>query len=398
MSTRSGLTVLAVAALAALSTPTLAQNTNWVAAWGASHQGLGESKISNATARMIARVTIPGQSVRIRLDNTFGTAPLTIGRATLAPRVRGPAVAAEMIRPVSFSGQRSVTIPAGGSVQSDPIALRVDAQQDLAVSLFVQNTDILPSQDNNAFVTSYLTQNGAGDQASSADGMPFGNRTTAMLWLKSIDVQPIGPATAIVAFGDSITDGTCSTVDANDRWEDTLARRFALQTPIRFSVINEGIGGNTVTRAGTNQTFGSPPGVERLDRDVLSHPGVSHVILFLGTNDVNREATADQIIAGSRDIIARIKAKNIKVIGATMIPRHNDAWNASKGAVRRQINEWIRKDAGFDAVLDFDAVIRDPAKPDLMLPAYNCSDSIHPSPIGYFQMGKSVDPNLFTRR
>ncbi|MGH7555873.1 MAG: GDSL-type esterase/lipase family protein, partial [Longimicrobiales bacterium] len=221
---------------------------------------------------------------------------------------------------------------------------------------------------------------------------------TAMPWLKSIDVQPIGPATAIVAFGDSITDGTCSTVDAHDRWEDTLARRFALQTSVLFSVINEGIGGNTVTRAGTNPTFGSPPGVERLDRDVLSHPGVSHVVLFMGTNDINREATADQVIAGTRDIIARIKAKNIKVIGATMIPRHPDAWNESKGRVRRELNEWIRKDAGFDAVLDFDAVIRDPAKPDLMIPAYNCSDHVHPSPIGYFQMGKSVDLGIFTRR
>jgi lysophospholipase L1-like esterase len=395
---RSGLMVLSVAALAALATPSLAQPTNWVAAWGSSHQGLGETKISNATARMIARVTIPGQSVRIRLDNTFGAAPLVIGRANIAPRVRGPAVAMEMVRPVSFSGQRSVTIPAGGSVQSDPIAMRVDGQQDLAVSLFVQGTDVAPSQDNNAFVTSYLTENGAGDQASSADGMPFVVRTTAMLWLKSIDVQPIGPATAIVAFGDSITDGTCSTVDANDRWEDTLARRFALQTPVSFSVINEGIGGNTVTRAGTNPTFGSPPGVERLDRDVLSHPGVSHVVLFMGTNDVNREATAEQVIAGTRDIIARIKAKNIKVIGATMIPRHPEAWNESKGRVRRELNEWIRKDAGFDAVLDFDAVIRDPAKPELMIPAYNCSDHVHPSPIGYFQMGKSVDLGIFTRR
>jgi lysophospholipase L1-like esterase len=390
--------VLSLAAMAAFATPSFAQNANWVAAWGSSHQGLGETKISNATARMIARVTIPGQSVRIRLDNTFGMAPLVIGRATIAPRVRGPAVAMEMVRPVSFRGQRSVTIPAGGTVQSDPIAMKVDAQQDLAVSLFVQGTDVTPSQDNNAFVTSYLTENGAGDQASSADGMPFTVRTTAMLWLKSIDVQPVGPASAIVAFGDSITDGTCSTVDANDRWEDTLARRFALQAPIRFSVVNEGIGGNTVTRAGTNPTFGSPPGVERLDRDVLSHPGVSHVVLFMGTNDVNREATAEQVIAGTRDIIARIKAKNIKVIGATMIPRHNEAWNASKGTARRIINEWIRKDAGFDAVLDFDAVIRDPAKPDLMIPAYNCSDHIHPSPIGYFQMGKSIDLNIFTRR
>ena len=128
------------------------------------------------------------------------------------------------------------------------------------------------------------------------------------------------PRSAIVAFGDSITDGTCSTLDSNDRWEDIVAQRFALQTPVRFAVVNEGIGGNTVTRAGSNPTFASPPGVERLDRDVLSRAGVSHVVLFMGTNDINRDASAAEVIAGSKDIIARIKAKNIKVIGATIIP------------------------------------------------------------------------------
>jgi len=312
--------------------------------------------------------------------------------------VRGPQVAAGLVKRVSFKGQGSVTIPAGGSVESDAVALPVVAQQDLAVSLHITGANVQPSQHNNAQVTSYLTENGAGDQTASENGMPFTGRTTSMFWLKSIDVQPSAPASAIIAFGDSITDGTCSTLDSNDRWEDIVAQRFALQTPVRFSVVNEGIGGNTVTRAGTNPTFGSPPGVERLDRDVLSRAGVSHVVVFMGTNDINREASAAQVIDGTKDIIARIRAKNIKVIGATMIPRHNDVWNEAKNRNRREVNDWIRKDAGFDAVLDFDAVIRDPAKPDVMMPAYNCSDHVHPSPIGYFQMGKSVDLSIFDRR
>lgn len=396
MSTRPGLMVLSVAALAAFSSPSFAQN-NWVAAWGASQQSLGEAKLSNATARMIARVTIPGAAVRIRLDNTFGTAPLVIGHATIAPRVRGAAVAAGLVKPVTFGGQSSVTIPAGATAESDAIALRVDAQQDLAVSLFVAGADVQPSQHTNAQVTSYLTENGGGDQTASEDGKPFTGRTTSMFWLKSIDVQPTAPASAIVAFGDSITDGTCTTPESNDRWEDIVAQRFALQNPVRFSVVNEGIGGNTVTRAGTNPTFASPPGIERLDRDVLSRAGVSHVVLFMGTNDLNREASAAEVIAGSKDIIARIRAKNIKVIGATIIPRHNDVWNEAKNKARHEVNDWIRKDAGFDAVLDFDAVMRDPEKPDLMIQAYNCGDSVHPAPIGYFQMGKSVDLGIFSR-
>jgi lysophospholipase L1-like esterase len=398
VSTRSGLMVLSVAALAALSSPSFAQNANWVAAWGASQQSLSEMKISNATARMIARVTLPGSAVRIRVDNTFGTAPLAIGHATLAPRVRGPAVATGLVKPVTFKGQPSVTIPAGGSVESDPIALPVVAQQDLAVSLYITGADMQPSQHNNAQVTSYLSANGSGDQTASADGKPFTVETNSMFWLKGIDVQPTAAASAIIAFGDSITDGTCSTLNSNDRWEDIVAQRLALQNPVRFAIVNEGIGGNTVTRAGTNPTFASPPGVERLDRDVLSRAGVSHVVLFMGTNDANREASAAEIIAGSKDIIARIKAKNIKVIGATMIPRHNDVWNEAKNKVKREVNAWIRKDAGFDAVLDFDAVMRDPAKPDQMIPSFNCGDNVHPAPIGYFQMGKSVDLSIFTRR
>jgi lysophospholipase L1-like esterase len=361
MAIRSGLMVLSVAALAAFSSPSTAQNANWVAAWGASQQSLSEMKISNATARMIARVTLPGSAVRIRVDNTFGTAPLAIGHATVAPRVRGPAVAAGLVKPVTFKGQPGVTIPAGGSVESDPIALPVVAQQDLAVSLHITSADMQPSQHNNAQVTSYLSANGSGDQTASADGKPFTVETTSMFWLKSIDVQPTAPASAIIAFGDSITDGTCSTLNSNDRWEDIVAQRLALQNPVRFAVVNEGIGGNTVTRAGTNPS-------------------------------------AAEIIAGSKDIIARIRAKNIKVIGATMIPRHADVWNDAKNKVKREVNAWIRKDAGFDAVLDFDAVMRDPAKPDQMIQAFNCGDNVHPAPIGYFQMGKSVDLSIFTRR
>src|SRR5206468_5863563 len=235
---------LAVITIVFFAGQTLAQDSNqgWVTAWGASQQGLGEAKITNATVRMIARVTIPGDSSRIRLDNTFGTAPVTFGGVTVGPRIQGPAVAAGLNKPVTFGGKTSVTIPAGGSVRSDAVALRVDAQQDLAVSLFVNGANIAPSQHGNAVVTSYLTGNDAGDQTSSEDGKPFTGKTTSMLWLKSIDVRPASLATAIVAFGDSITDGTCTTLDAHDRWEDIVSQRLVLMTPVTpafRSVVNE---------------------------------------------------------------------------------------------------------------------------------------------------------------
>jgi lysophospholipase L1-like esterase len=261
---------------------------------------------------------------------------------------------------------------------------------------------VQPSQHNNAQVTSYLTDNGAGDKSGSEDGKPFTGKTTSMLWLKSIDVSTAGRTGTIVALGDSITDGTCTTLDAHDRWEDALAARLALKKKITHAVINEGIGGNTATSANLSPPANSPPGTERLDRDVFSHAGVSHVVLFLGTNDIRREAPAEQVIAGIKDIVTRVKQKGIKIIGVTIIPRDSvvpgipdTGWNDAKTKIRNQVNDWIRKQAGFDAVLDFDKLVRDRSDPDVINIAYDCGDGVHPSPSGYFLLGKSVDLGLF---
>ncbi len=214
-------------------------------------------------------------------------------------------------------------------------------------------------------------------------------------------------------FGDSITDGTCSTLDAHDRWEDVMSVRLGLdheasaqggrspQNGLR-AVVNEGIGGNTITREGLMPPPDSTPGLERLDRDVLTHHGVTDVVLFMGTNDIRRGAPAAQVIAGMTSIAQRVKAKGIRIAGATIIPRHNVApagtntgWNPDKTTVRNEVNRWIRTKAPFDAVIDFDRVVRDPANPDLMQAPFNCGDGIHPSPAGYYAMGKSIDLGLF---
>jgi lysophospholipase L1-like esterase len=399
--------VAAALLIAALTTAGLAKvkapKADWVTAWATSQQGLGPTKISNATVRMIARVTLAGDSVRIRLDNTFGTAPVTFAKATVGLRVRGPALAAGLVKPLTFAGKESVTIAPGASAESDSVALHVEALQDIAVSLFVPDADVQPSQHNNAQVTSYMTDNGGGDQTAAADGKAFAGKTTAMLWLKSVDVESASRAGVIVAFGDSITDGTCTTLDAHDRWEDALAERLALRKKVTHAVINEGIGGNTATSSpDMKPPLNSPAGVERLERDVLSHAGVTHVILFLGTNDIRREAPAAQVIAGIKDIIARVKQKGIKIIGVTIIPRDatvpgipDTGWNDDKTKIRNEVNDWIRKDAGFDAVLDFDKLMRDDANPDIIKLAYDCGDGVHPSPFGYFLLGKSVDLGLF---
>jgi len=182
-----------------------------------------------------------------------------------------------------------------------------------------------------------------------------------------------------------------------------LAERMALAGNAAHAVVNEGIGGNTVAAgANYNPPLNSPAGVDRLDRDVLSHTGVTHVVLFLGTNDIRSGASAEQVISGIKDIAARVKQKGIKIIGVTIIPRDSvvpgiadTRWDDAKTKVRNSVNEWIRKQAGFDAVLDFDRLVADRSNPDVINLAYDCSDGIHPSPYGYFLMGKSIDLGLF---
>ena len=380
----------------------------WVTAWGTSQQGLGMNAVTNTTVRMIARVTVSGEAVRIRLDNTFGTAPLTVGRAFVGQRIQGAALAAGSNRPVLFNASARVIVPPRGSVISDPVAMQVLAQQDLAVTLYIPDADARPSQHNAAQVTSYVAANGAGDVAADDAATPFTGTTTSMWWLKAIDVSAPASTGAIVAFGDSITDGTCTTLDAHDRWEDLLAVRLALDAAslgrrdAHKAIVNEGIFGNTVTGEHLQPPPDSPPGIDRLDRDVLSHSGVTHVIFFMGTNDVRREAPAAQVIAGMENVATRVKARGLKIIGATMIPRHNRApaenntgWNAAKTRIRQEVNHWMRTRAPFDAVIDFDEVVKDPQNADLIAPPFNCGDGTHPGPRGYYEMGAAVKLDLF---
>jgi lysophospholipase L1-like esterase len=377
----------------------------WITAWGSSQNGLGTTAVTNATVRMIARVTIGGDAVRIRLDNTYGTTPLTIGSAYVGPRVQGAALAAGSNRQVRFNQSRAVTIPPGGSVQSDPVAIKVLAQTDLAVSLYIPEANVRPSQHSGAQVTSYMTAAGSADLTADEAPASFTATTTSMFWLKAIDVSSATSSGAIVAFGDSITDGTCSTVDGHDRWEDLLAVRLALSDNaggMHKAVVNEGIGGNTITRAHLDPPPDSAPGVERLDRDVLSHHGVTHVVLFMGTNDIRREAPAAQVIDGMQDIVRRVRARGMKIVGVTIIPRHNrppaennTGWNAAKTRIRNDVNRWMRTSKPFDALIDLDAAVRDAQNADLLYEPFNCGDGIHPSPRGYFEMGRAVPLDLF---
>lgn len=382
--------------LAAGQSPTGAGR--WITAWGTSQQALGTTAISNATVRVIVRTSIAGDAVRIRMDNAYGTAPLKIGKAHLGWRRGGATVFPGMNRPVMFNGAAEVTIPAGGTVTSDAVPMKVRAHQDLAVSLYIPEANVRPSQHAGALVTSFITADGAGDLSANEAGEPFWRRTTAGPWVKSIDVQSSTARGAIVAFGDSITDGSCATVDGYDRWPDVLATRLDLAGR-PMAVVNEGIGGNTVlAKHPEPQPPTGLPGIERLERDVLAHHGVTHVVLFMGTNDLRRSATAAMVGEGMQNIVGRLKAKGIKVYGGTAIPRHNNPqppWTDAKTAQRNALNEWMRTTKGlFDGVIDFDGVVRDSANANLINPVFDC-DGIHPTPAGYYEMAKAIRLDWF---
>lgn len=410
------LTVAAAASVIALEAQPPPASPTWITAWATSQQVLGDTAITNATVRMVARVTVPGRAVRIRVDNGYGTTPLDIARASVGLRIQGARLAEGSVRPLTFVGRPSVSVAPGGSVWTDPVALDVRAQQDVAASFYIPGIRVRPSQHTNAVVTSYRTADGSGDSTLDENRAPFTLTTTQTWWLKAIDVETVenASASAIVTFGDSITDGTCTTLDAHDRWGNLFSWRLtsaadadrALRRPVRLqSVVNEGIGGNTVTRAGLVPPPDSTPGVERVMRDVLGHHGVRDVVVFMGTNDIRRGAPASQVVDGLSTIVRALKAASLRVHGATIIPRHNVAptlensgWNDAKTAIREEVNRWIRTSGAFSNVIDFDAVVRDPAQVNRMLPAFNCGDGIHPSPAGYYAMGAAVDLRTFTIR
>jgi lysophospholipase L1-like esterase len=371
--------------------------SSWYAAWGTSQQGLDTTAVvSDSTVRMIARPTLSGSHVRVQLQNTFGTAPLVIGAARIGVRNNAAQLVPGTNAALSFGGLPAVTIPAGGAVYSDPVAFPVNAWQDIAISLYLPSASNQVSRHSNARVTSYFTAPAAGDHTADDASTAFTSITTSMWWLAAIDVLSPAADGSIVFFGDSITDGTATTTDGHDRWHDIIALRLLLDSKAKasFGVVNEGIGGNRVTNINPGS---SPAAVDRLDRDVLARTGASHVVFFEGTNDIAAGVTADQLIAGMQNVIDRVHAAGLPIIGATIIPRHNATWTAQMTEYRHIVNDWIRRKANFEALIDFDQVMRSAEDPDLMNPLLDFGDHIHPNPYGYFLMGQAVELKLFDK-
>jgi len=379
----------------------------WISSWTASPQAPGRTvpaSFTNRTVRQIVHLSIGGNKVRLRLSNELGSRPVLIGAASVALAGKGAEIVAGSVRPLTFGGVKSIVIPPGAPALSDPVELAVAPLSDLAVSLYLPAQTDLGTMHQTGLATTYVSA--AGDFTS---GTPFPTEDKFLnrFFLTGVMVEAAAPTRAIAVFGDSISDGTRSTVDANARWPDVLARRLS-EVGMTVAVLNQGISGNRVLTDGAG-----PSGLARFERDVLSEPGVSHVVIFEGINDIGWPGTAiepgatvrsaEEIVAGYRQLIERAHVRALKVIGVPLTPFENALagtpnqgyFTPDKEAKRLAVNRWIRSGGAFDAIIDFESVLADPAHPSALAAAFDSGDHLHPNDAGYKAMGTSVDLKLF---
>ncbi|MEU7576827.1 SGNH/GDSL hydrolase family protein [Streptomyces sp. NPDC041068] len=366
----------------------------WTGTWSASTAGYtAVGPWSDRTVRLVVHTSTGGPRVRIRLDNTFAAAPVRIGSATVAVQESGAAARGEPRR-LSFRGSPGTEIPAGAQAFSDPLDFDVPADANLLVSFHLPDHVTTAPVHSQAIQRSYVS--GPGDHA--ADGSPASYTSTITTWPLLTGVDVGGGPGSVVLLGDSITDGVKSTQDANHRWPDVLATRLLNQSDVpRYGVLNQGISANRVVADrypgdGVSTDTGGVSALHRLDRDVLAQTSVRTVVVFEGVNDVRWGAGSDQVIAGLREIADRAHARGLRVVAATIAPCEGESLcTPAADARRRAVNDYIRDNDDYDAVLDFDAVLRDPAHPARMLPAYDSGDHLHPGDAGLAALAESVD-------
>lgn len=390
-----------VLVLACLCPLALAQNgaEHWVATWAASPQapraGATNVSFNNQTIRMIVHTSIGGRRARVQFSNAFGIAPLVIGSAHVALRGKESEIVPGSDRALTFSGKPGATIPPGAPILSDPVTLDVPKLGDLAVSVFLPGDTGPATMHATGLHSTYISKSG---DATAQPAIADATVTRSWFFVSSVDVLAPADTALIVAFGDSITDGATSTPDTDSSWPSFLANRLGTSN---FAVVNQGISGNRILRENTGVNA-----LARFDRDVLSQAGVKWVILLEGINDIGvgmrtpaEAVTADEVIAGQKQLIERAHLHGLKIAGGTLTPYLGAAYYSDAGeTVRTAVNQWIRTSGTYDAVIDFDAATKDPGNPKQLRPAYNIMDHLHPNDAGYKAMADAIDLSIFTKR
>ena len=412
------------------------QGSRWIGTWatgpvslpppeaGAAQQGNAPPRIADQTVRQVVRTSIGGSRVRVLFSNQYGTEPLAIGGAHVALRAAGAAIAAGSGRRLTFGGEPTAAIERGAVLLSDPVDLAVPPLGDLAIDLYLPGdtweTTSPATTHGTGLSTTWLST--PGDHTGAAD-LPVDSTVLSWFFLSRVEVATRTARGAVVAIGDSITDGTASTPDTNSRWPDFLAARLvAAHGETAPGVLNVGIGGNrvlshnggmeTILRRGAPfgpdeprpdpDAFFGPSALSRFDRDVLLQPGVTHVIVLESINDIgfafdNAWPAVEDLIAGHTALVQRAHAHGLRIYGGTLTPFEGAITFSETGETKRQaFNAWLRSgESPYDAVIDFDAAIRDPDHPRRILPAYDPGDAIHGNDAGYRAMAEAVDLALF---
>jgi len=422
-------TIVSCSLIGLLSLPAAARNPNgkqWIGTWATAPQPPMPGHVQqfrNQTLRLVVHISAGGTRLRVKVSNTYGGQPIQIGGAHIARRTEGAEIDPTSDRTLKFEGKSSTTIAAGLTVVSDPVELRVPPLSDLAISLFLpvsteaKTTHVLAKQ------TSYVSSE-IGDLTAEAK-FPVANKIHTWPFLTGVDVETSTRGAAIVAFGSSLTDGDGTQSDSNERWPDELARQLQNNAngKSETGVLNEGIIGNRLLNDSPVEAvggrFGSvlgQAGLTRFERDVLAQSGVKYVVVGIGINDIGfpgsltpatESIDADRIIDGYRQLIRRAHERGVRIIGTTNPPFEKSFldleppapsitfYTPQKESVRQKVNLWILNSGEFDAVVDFDAVLRDPSHPTQLLPSYDSGDHLHPNGAGCRAEGDAIATALF---
>ncbi|WP_031404295.1 SGNH/GDSL hydrolase family protein [Thiomonas sp. FB-Cd] len=411
------LLLVAFATQLAFSTPaTVNEERHWVASWTMAPQAVAQGPatpafnrapaINNETVRQIVVPSVSGEALRLRISNEYGKQAVHLGKVTVGIALRGAQVRKDSLHTARFDGQESASVPPGGALVSDSVHLPIHAGEPLAVSIYIPEVVAPATWHKLASQVNFISA--TGDHTMDAAGTSFARRFTAYVWLDGVDAHVTRRASAVVAIGDSITDGMRSTLNANRRWPDDLSRRLRAAGLHDVAVLDAGISGGRLLH--DSPCYGEKL-VRRFARDALDLPNVQKVIVLIGINDINfgyvpphagldcdtphRKVNAAELIAGYRDLIAQAHHRGITIYGGTITPA---GLPPQREAIRQQVNAWIRSSAAFDGVIDFDAALRDRARPTRLRARYDSGDHVHPNDAGYAAMAQAVPLDLITDR